>query len=151
MDADATDVERAESTGGEATASIVDGEEQSGADAEAVTTESEGFEPLTIGLPDGSESVSEAILSHRQMLTNPSDHGLVAAEEAREVVATVESLSEEVPEDLQGELAALEESADELADRLDHQERQIEELRETVRSLAEILGASVEFRTAAEE
>jgi methyl-accepting chemotaxis protein len=108
-------------------------------------------EPLTIALPDGSESVSEAILSHRQMLTNPSDHGLVSAEEAEEVRETVDRLVEEVPEDLSDEMADLETSVDELADGLDRQQRQIQELRDTVASLAEILGASVEFRTGDDE
>jgi len=108
-------------------------------------------EPLTIALPDGSESVSEAILSHRQMLTNPSDHGLVSAAEAEEVRETVDRLAEEVPEELRDEMTDLEASVDELADGLDRQQRQIQELRDTVASLAEILGASVEFRTGDDE
>jgi len=108
-------------------------------------------EPLTIALPDGSESVSEAILSHRQMLTNPSDHGLVSVEEAEEVRETVDRLAEEVPEELRDEMTDLEASVDELADGVDRQQRQIQELRDTVASLAEILGASVEFRTGDDE
>lgn len=108
-------------------------------------------EPLTIALPDGSESVSEAILSHRQMLTNPSDHGLVSVEEVNEVRETVDRLAEEVPEELRDEMADLETSVDELADGLDRQQRQIQELRDTVASLAEILGASVDFRTGDDE
>lgn len=104
-------------------------------------------EPLTIGLPDGSESVSEAILSHRRMLTNPSEHGLVSADDAAEVQETVAELAEDVPEDLQGEMETLEASVEELAAGVGRQEQQIRELRDTVASLAEILGASVEFRT----
>ncbi|MFB6101905.1 MAG: hypothetical protein ABEJ73_05010 [Haloplanus sp.] len=111
----------------------------------------ETAEPLTIGLPDGSESVSEAILSHRQMLTNPSEHGLVSTAEAEEVQETVERLSDEVPDDLQEEMQTLETSVDELGERLDRQQRQIQELRDTVASLAEILGASVDFQRLDEE
>ncbi len=139
----------------EATANLVDADDEAaeataddGSDAvdSAIETGSGDVEPLTITLPDGSESVSEAILSHRRMLTNPSEHGLVSAEEADEVLDTIEALSEDVPEDLEGELAALETSVEGMAERLDRQERQIAELQETVESLAEILGASVEFQ-----
>ena len=48
---------------------------------------------------------------------------------------------------MQDELAELETSVDDLVGRLDRQERQIGELRATVASLADILGASVEFQT----
>jgi hypothetical protein len=142
-----------------ATASVVDESTSAGADETVDGDESTdknpspgsaiagGAEPLTIGLPDGTESVSEAILSHRQMLTEPSEHGLVSASEAEEVRETVDDLAERVPEDLRGEMDALEASIDEMAAGLDRQERQIQELRDTVASLAEILGASVEFQT----
>ena len=139
---DSDDAETA--TDGTAEATVVDDSENDSAPESAVTGE---VEPLTIGLPDGSESVSEAILSHRRMLTNPSEHGLVASSEAEEVQETVADLSERVPEELEDELAELETSVEGLADRLDRQDRQIEELRATVTSLADILGASVEFRT----
>jgi uncharacterized coiled-coil protein SlyX len=132
-----------EATDGTAEATVVDDSDESAPES-ALTAEAE---PLTIGLPDGSESVSEAILSHRRMLTNPSEHGLVAASEADDVRETVADLSERVPEELEDELAELETSIEGLADRLDRQDRQIEELRATVASLADILGASVEFRT----
>jgi hypothetical protein len=112
------------------------------------TDVADGAEPLTIGLPDGSESVSEAILSHRRMLTNPSEHGLVSADDAEDVVETLEELAAEVPDDLQEDLEALETSVEELAAGLDRQGRQIRELRETVASLAEILGTSVDFEDA---
>jgi hypothetical protein len=145
--------ERSAETDGTAEASVVDEADKTDeaddatdepAAESAVTGE---VEPLTIGLPDGSESVSEAILSHRQMLTNPSEHGLVSASEAEEVKETVADLSDRVPPELQDELAALETSVEELADGLDRQERRIDELRATVASLADILGASVDFQT----
>jgi hypothetical protein len=133
--ADGTDV--ASETDGTDVASETDG-----------TDVADGAEPLTIGLPDGSESVSEAILSHRRMLTNPSEHGLVSADDAEDVVETLEELAAEVPDDLQEDLEALETSVEELAAGLDRQGRQIRELRETVASLAEILGTSVDFEDA---
>lgn len=104
--------------------------------------------PLTLELPDGSESVSEAILSHREMLTNPAAHDLVSAEEMAELRETIEELSEAVPEELEAELATLDTVVDEMADRIDQQQREIRELRQTVASLADILGASPEFETA---
>jgi len=132
-------------TNGTAEATMVDEADESESENESAVVG--GVEPLTIGLPDGSESVSEAILSHRRMLTNPSEHGLVSADDAAEVQETVAELAEEVPEDLQGEMETLEASVEELATGVDRQEQQIRELRDTVASLAEILGASVEFRT----
>ncbi|AZH26627.1 hypothetical protein [Haloplanus aerogenes] len=142
--------DRSTETNGTAEATVVDESDESDEAVDESASESAlsaEAEPLTIGLPDGSESVSEAILSHRQMLTNPSEHGLVSASEAEDVRETVADLSERVPEELQDELAELETSVDDLVERLDRQERQIDELRATVASLADILGASVDFQT----
>lgn len=141
------DAETETEADGTAEATLVDESDESADESGSESALSGEVEPLTIGLPDGSESVSEAILSHRQMLTNPSEHGLVAASEAEDVQETVAGLAEEVPDDLQDELVELETSVGELAGRLDRQERQIGELRATVASLADILGASVEFQT----
>lgn len=102
---------------------------------------------LTITLPDGSESVSEAILTNRRMLTEPAAHDLAPAADVEELREAVDRLYAEIPEDLAGEMEALEASVDEVADGLDRQQRQIQELTDTVASLAEILGASVEFET----
>lgn len=123
-----------------------------GADADTADDETGGSavvnaaEPLTITLPDGSESVSEAILSNRQMLTNPDEHGLVSAGEVDDVREALDTLSAEVSDDLRAEVATLETSLAEVEKGLDRQGRQIQELRDTVSSLAEILGASVEFQ-----
>ncbi|WP_338737697.1 hypothetical protein [Haloplanus salilacus] len=127
-------------------ASLVDestGAETDDADESAVV---DAAEPLTITLPDGSESVSEAILSNRRMLTNPDEHDLVSAGELEEVRDAVDTLSTEVSDDLRDEVATLETSLEEVEKHIDRQGRQIEELRDTVTSLAEILGASVEFQ-----
>jgi len=147
----------AEAEEAEATATVVDADADDTADAgdtvDASATEDASdaaddapdVEPLTITLPDGSESISEAILSHRQMLTTPSEHGLVSAEEGEEILDAVEALSAAVPEELDEELTALERSVEGMVDRMDRQEQRIEELQGTVESLAEILGTSVEF------
>jgi len=153
MDVDPMNADRTETDGtldadeAEATATVVDADsaDEAEGDADEAAGDAPDAEPLTITLPDGSESVSEAILSHRRMLTNPSEHGLVAAEEGEEILDAVEALSADVPEDLDEELTALERSVEGMVDRMDRQERRIEELQDTVESLAEILGASVEF------
>jgi hypothetical protein len=141
---DADDADDADDAG--ATATVVDADSAADpVEEDTSATDETDVEPLTITLPDGSESVSEAILSHRRMLTNPSEHGLVSAEEADDILGAVEALSAEVSEDLDEELTTLERSVEGMVDRLDRQEARIEELQETVESLAEILGASVEF------
>jgi hypothetical protein len=148
MKIDPADQETDTETDGTATATVVDGADETtetGDDGGGAIVDE--VEPLTITLPDGSESVSEAILSHRRMLTNPSDHGLVSADDAAAVQETVSELSEAVPDELHEDIEAIESSVADLAAGLDRQERQLRELRETVTSLAEILGASVEFRT----
>jgi len=104
-------------------------------------------EPLSITLPDGSESVSEAILSHRRMLTNPAENGLVASAELEAVRENVKTLSNRLPDELNDELTTLETSIQEVETRLDHQRREIEELQTAVTSLAEILGTSVGFQS----
>jgi uncharacterized coiled-coil protein SlyX len=121
-----------------------------GADAGAnVTIDADGPEPLTISLPDGSESVAAAIRSNREMLSAPAENGLAPAEAVTELRETVDRLAEDRPDDLTSELAGLETATERLADRVARQDREIRELREVVRSLAEILGASVEFQESA--
>lgn len=155
MDTNTIDTERAESDEADtdaetdATANVVtDDDAADGGSADAESPDSDGSStggPLTITLPDGSESVSEAILSNRQMLRNPSEHGLVSTDEADEAREAIEALSAEIPEDLQGDLETLSASIEGMTARLDRHERRIAELQDTVESLAEILGASVEF------
>jgi hypothetical protein len=133
-------------------ARVVDESTDSEADDADADDETDGSavvdaaEPLTITLPDGSESVSEAILSNRRMLTNPDEHGLASAEEVDDVREALDTLSAEVSDDLRAEVATLETSLAEVEKGLDRQGQQIQELRDTVSSLAEILGASVEFQ-----
>jgi hypothetical protein len=140
----------AEPAGSEASeeASEADGEPDLESESESESAPADGATgALTITLPDGSESVSEAILTNRRMLTEPAAHDLAPAAELEELRESVDRLSAAVPEDLAGEMETLEASVDEVADGLDRQQRQIQELTDTVASLAEILGASVEFET----
>jgi peptidoglycan hydrolase CwlO-like protein len=114
---------------------------ESGADT--ASQPQSGSQPLTITLPDGSESVSDAILSHREMLRAPDDHGLATTQEITHLSEAMEALSADV------EAATDEEQhqADvtELQTAIEQQQQQIAELRSAVTSLAEILGAEVEW------
>ena len=112
-----------------------------------VDTSASTAEPLSIRLPDGSESVSEAILSHRQMLTNPGEYDLASAETVADMRETIARLTEDVPPGLRSDLQTLESSLEEVISQLEQQQQQIDELRQATTSLAEILGASVEFST----
>jgi peptidoglycan hydrolase CwlO-like protein len=101
--------------------------------------------PLKIELPDGSESVSDAILSHREMLQAPDDNGLATEEEITHLTEAIESLSAEVQETGQ-QLDETQTDVDEVKDTVARQQQQIEELQSAVNSLAEILGTSTEWR-----
>ena len=112
-----------------------------------VDTSDSTAEPLSIRLPDGSESVSEAIISHRQMLTNPGEYDLASADTVADMRETIARLTEDVPPGLRSDLKTLESSVENVISQLEQQQQQIEELRQATTSLAEILGASVEFST----
>jgi methyl-accepting chemotaxis protein len=103
-------------------------------------------EPLTITLPDGSESVSDAILAHREMLRAPDQHGLATAEDIEHLTEAMENLSGQVQE-ATGRAAAAEESAEDLEEVVARQREQIQELQSVVGSLADILGTSTTWRT----
>jgi chromosome segregation ATPase len=102
--------------------------------------------PLQIALPDGSESVSDAIVTHREMLREPQEHGLATEEDITHLSEAMESLSGTIQEttrrseESQARIAELEEL-------VETQERQIEELQSMVDSLAGILGTETEWRT----
>jgi|JXWS01.1.fsa_nt_gb hypothetical protein len=101
-------------------------------------SEQSSVSPLSLDLPEGSESVSEAIFSHRKMLTNPADHGLAVADE----VVTLEARLEEMADVVEERTAR----HDTLESSLKSQERQITELKQAIDSLAEVLGTSVEWQ-----
>lgn len=101
--------------------------------------------PLTIELPDGSSSVSEAILAHREMLRAPSEHGLATDEDVTHLSEAAETLSTKIQEaDRRGEETKSE--VETLQETVERQQKQIEELRATVDSLAEILGTATEWQ-----
>jgi len=102
--------------------------------------------PLTIELPDGSASVSDAILSHREMLRAPEEHGLATDEDITHLSEAMDTLSTEIEETGQESEETREEVA-ELRETVERQRRQIDELQATVDSLAEILGTSTEWET----
>ena len=102
--------------------------------------------PLTIDLPDGSASVSDAILSHREMLRAPEEHGLATNEDITHLSEAMDTLSTEIEETGQ-ESEETREEVEELRETVERQRRQIVELQATVDSLAEILGTSTEWET----
>jgi peptidoglycan hydrolase CwlO-like protein len=116
------------------------------ADSNTPVKETSASQPLTITLPDGSESVSDAILSHREMLRAPQEHGLATDQEITHLSEAVEALSADVEEtseqsdESQAELA-------ELRSLVEQQRRQIDELQAAVTSLAGILGTDTEWET----
>jgi chromosome segregation ATPase len=122
--------------------------EQEPADSDRSQPGAEASEsqPLTITLPDGSASVSDAIVTHREMLIEPQEHGLATDGEITHLSEAMEKLSDDIE-------AATEQSAEtrsqisELQDIVDRQQQQIDELQSTVTSLAEILGTEAEWQT----
>ena len=102
--------------------------------------------PLTIELPDGSASVSDAILAHREMLRGPEEHGLATGEDITHLSEAMDTLSTEIEETGQ-ESEETREEVEQLRETVERQRRQIVELQATVDSLAEILGTSTEWET----
>jgi len=113
-----------------------------GSDGGALT----GARPLTIELPDGSASVSDAILSHHEMLRAPGEHGLATSEDITHLSEAMDTLSTEIDETGQ-ESEATREEAEQLRETVECQRQQIDELQATVDSLAAILGTSTEWET----
>ena len=106
--------------------------------------------PLQITLPDGSESVSDAIVTHREMLREPQDHGLATAQEITHLSEAMESLSGDITETTQQHDESRS-RIDELEDTVARQRQQIDELQSMVASLAGILGTETEWETFDEE
>ncbi len=118
--------------------------------AETDGAESGQTQPLTIALPDGSESVSDAILSHREMLHAPGDHGLATAQEITHLSEALSSLSTDV-EETADRYEQSQTDITELRETVARQNTEIRELRSVVDSLAEILGADTEWVTVDED
>jgi len=103
-------------------------------------------QPLTIKLPDGSESVSDAILAHREMLHAPEEHGLATSEDITHLSEGMETLSTELSETGQAHEETQAE-VEQLRATVERQREQIDELQSAVTSLAEILGTTTEWET----
>ena len=121
-------------------------QEPDDSDSSQPPVEDSESQPLTIALPDGSTSVSDAIVTHREMLIEPQEHGLATDEAITHLSEAMEKLWDDIE-------ATTEESEEtrsqisELQETVERQQRQIEELQSTVTSLAEILGTEAEWQT----
>lgn len=101
---------------------------------------------LKIALPEGSESVSDAIVTHREMLREPDQHGLATAEDITHLSEAMETYSETVDE-IRAQYDETDADIEELQEVIERQQAQIDELRSMVTSLAEILGTETEWRS----
>jgi len=106
--------------------------------------------PLQIALPDGSASVSDAIVTHREMLRDPQEHGLATEQDVTHLSEAIESLSANISETNQQHDQSRSQ-IEELQDLVEQQRRQIDELQSMVASLAGILGTETEWQTFEEE
>ncbi len=132
---------------GETTESNPDAEQDQTTDSDAQPTEATpNANPLQIALPDGSESVSDAIVTHREMLREPQDHGLATEQEITHLSEAMESLSADIAETSQQHDESRSDIA-ELQDLVQQQRQQIDELQSMVASLAGILGTETEWQT----
>lgn len=111
-------------------------------------------EPLTIELPDGTESVSEAILSNRRMLLSPEESALASENEVVELIDWVEDLAAKIEgvettqtETIEPGVDDLESVVEEQQQVIETQRKQIDELRGAVESLADILGTTADWET----
>ncbi|MFC7069112.1 hypothetical protein [Halobaculum lipolyticum] len=121
-----------------------DESEHSGPAADAA--DETGSPGMTIPLPEGSTSVSDAIVTNREMLRDPERHGLATEGDIENLSGAMESLSTKVEQvnhrqdDGAARLADLEEL-------VEKQQRQIDELQSMVSSLVDVLGTEAEWTT----
>lgn len=125
--------------------SAPDAEQTQSSDSDTAVPEETSSQPLTITLPEGSQSVSDAILAHREMLRTPEEHGLATAQEITHLSEAIEGLSEDVTEVSQ-EYDGTQADVAELQEVVKQQQQQLDELRSAVTSLAEILGTETEWQ-----
>ena len=124
----------------------VEQEQPVDSDSSTPIEDTSASQPLTITLPDGSESVSDAILSHREMLRAPEEHGLATDQEITHLSEAFEALSADVEENSQ-QCDESQAELTELRTLVEQQRRQIDELQAAVTSLAGILGTDTEWET----
>lgn len=101
---------------------------------------------LKITLPEGSESVSDAIVTHREMLNDPQEHGLATDQDITHLSEAVETMTEDVDK-IKQQYEENESEVIELRECVQRQQEQIDELQSMVTSLAEILGTETDWRT----
>lgn len=101
---------------------------------------------LTIALPEGSTSVSDAIVTNREMLREPREHGLATEEDITHLSEAMEGLSAKV-QTATANSHETKSTVEELQAVVEQQRRQIEELQSMVASLADILGTEAEWET----
>jgi len=126
--------------------SNVEAEETPEADSDPATGEATDAPALTIALPDGSESVSDAIVANREMLREPQEHGLATDQDITHLSKAMEGLSSSV-EEVTHKHDENESEVAELRETVEQQRRQIDELQSMVTSLADILGTEAEWNT----
>lgn len=101
---------------------------------------------LTIALPDGCESVSDAIVTNREMLREPANHGLATDQDITHLSEAMEGLSASV-EEVRHKHDENESDVTELQNLVERQQQQIDELQSMVASLADILGTEAQWET----
>lgn len=108
-------------------------------DGTSSATDTPEKQPLSITLPDGSENVADAIVTHREMLTDPCEHGLATDEDISHLSKAMETFSDKLEKTTQ-QYDETQPQIDELQDLVEQQQQQINELQSVVTSLADILG-----------
>ncbi|SEH14737.1 hypothetical protein SAMN04487967_1743 [Natronorubrum sediminis] len=113
-------------------------------DGTSSVTDTPETQPLSITLPDGSENVADAIVTHREMLTDPHEHGLATDEDISHLSKAMETFSDRLEKTTQ-QYDETQSQVDELHNLVEHQQQQINELQSVVISLADILGTEAEW------
>ncbi|GAB3042033.1 hypothetical protein [Natronobiforma cellulositropha] len=115
-------------------------------DGTASATDTPRTQPLSITLPDGSENVADAIVTHREMLTDPHEHGLATAEDISHLSEAMETFTGRLEKTTQ-QYDESQSQIDDLQHVVEQQQQQINELQSVIISLADILGTEVEWTT----
>lgn len=116
------------------------------ADSEAHAEDLSESPALTLTLPDGSESVSDAIVANREMLREPQENGLATEQDITHLSEAIEALSSEVDE-VGTQNEETQSTVAELKTVVKQQQRQIDELQSMVDSLTDILGTEADWQT----
>jgi chromosome segregation ATPase len=101
---------------------------------------------LTIALPEGCENVSDAIVTNREMLREPGEHGLATDEEITHLSEAIESVSGNVEavsarcEDQGSEIEEIQATVEQQGQRIEDRDSEIDELRTIVEQQRERIG-----------